>query len=92
MVSALVSMVSHLKNCFKFKVRYYTKVYTAELLGYDDDKDVAVLKVDKSGLRPIPLGRSAALLVGQKVFAIGNPFGLVEQYRLTQFIRRLTQG
>jgi S1-C subfamily serine protease len=52
------------------------KVYEAKLLGYDADKDVAVLHVDKSDLRPIPLGRSSSLEVGQKVFAIGNPFGL----------------
>lgn len=51
-------------------------MYVAKLLGYDDDKDVAVLKVDKPDLRPIPLGCSSSLEVGQKVFAIGNPFGL----------------
>ena len=54
------------------------KVYSAKVLGYDEDKDVAVLRVDKetSKLRPIPLGKSSSLQVGQKVFAIGNPFGL----------------
>ncbi|KAL0351009.1 UNVERIFIED_CONTAM: Protease Do-like 1, chloroplastic [Sesamum radiatum] len=41
-------------------------------------RDVAVLKIDapKDKLRPIPVGVSADLLVGQKVYAIGNPFGL----------------
>ena len=53
-----------------------SKTYEAKLLGYDEDKDVAVLKVDKPDTRPIPLGKSSTLLVGQKVFAIGNPFGL----------------
>ena len=52
------------------------KTYGAKLLGYDEDKDVAVLSVEKPELRPIPLGCSSTLLVGQKVFAIGNPFGL----------------
>ena len=51
------------------------KTYGAKLLGYDEDKDVAVLSVEKPELRPIPLGCSSTLLVGQKVFAIGNPFG-----------------
>ncbi|KAL8481667.1 hypothetical protein ACS0TY_027974 [Phlomoides rotata] len=39
------------------------------------DKDVAVLHIDgpKNKLRPIPIGISADLLVGQKVYAIGNP-------------------
>ena len=53
-----------------------SKTYEAKLLGYDEDKDVAVLRVDKPDARPIPLGKSSTLLVGQKVFAIGNPFGL----------------
>ncbi|CAN0924488.1 Protease Do-like 1, chloroplastic [Linum grandiflorum] len=53
--------------------------YDAKVVGFDQDKDVAVLRVvdaplDK--LRPIPVGVSADLLVGQKVYAIGNPFGL----------------
>ncbi|XP_057515331.1 protease Do-like 1, chloroplastic [Amaranthus tricolor] len=52
--------------------------YEAKVVGYDQDKDVAVLRIDapKEKLRPIPIGISADLLVGQKVFAIGNPFGL----------------
>ncbi|KAL9224954.1 hypothetical protein vseg_000929 [Gypsophila vaccaria] len=52
--------------------------YEAKIVGYDQDKDVAVLAIDapKDKLRPIPVGVSADLLVGQKVFAIGNPFGL----------------
>ncbi|KAF3444656.1 hypothetical protein FNV43_RR14349 [Rhamnella rubrinervis] len=52
--------------------------YDAKVVGFDQDKDVAVLRVDapKDKLRPIPIGISADLLVGQKVFAIGNPFGL----------------
>ncbi|THG18381.1 hypothetical protein TEA_015456 [Camellia sinensis var. sinensis] len=52
--------------------------YDAKVVGFDQDKDVAVLRVDapKDKLRPIPVGASADLLVGQKVYAIGNPFGL----------------
>ncbi|KAJ3684981.1 hypothetical protein LUZ61_014145 [Rhynchospora tenuis] len=52
--------------------------YEARVVGFDQDKDVAVLRIDapKDKLRPIPVGISADLLVGQKVFAIGNPFGL----------------
>ncbi|XP_015967064.1 protease Do-like 1, chloroplastic [Arachis duranensis] len=52
--------------------------YDAKIVGFDQDKDVAVLRVEapKEKLRPIPIGISADLLVGQKVFAIGNPFGL----------------
>ncbi|KAG7559033.1 PDZ domain [Arabidopsis thaliana x Arabidopsis arenosa] len=52
--------------------------FDAKVVGFDQDKDVAVLRIDapKNKLRPIPVGVSADLLVGQKVFAIGNPFGL----------------
>ncbi|XP_020255700.1 LOW QUALITY PROTEIN: protease Do-like 1, chloroplastic [Asparagus officinalis] len=52
--------------------------YEAKVVGFDQDKDVAVLRIEapKDKLRPIPIGISADLLVGQKVFAIGNPFGL----------------
>ncbi|GMH38908.1 hypothetical protein BSKO_06806 [Bryopsis sp. KO-2023] len=64
-------------------------VYTATLIAGDEDKDVAVLSIDCPSqvarkLRPVNLGSSATLLVGQKVFAIGNPFGL--DHTLTQGI------
>jgi S1-C subfamily serine protease len=51
--------------------------WPAQLVGVEPDKDIAVLKIDapKHRLPPIPLGTSGDLQVGQKVFAIGNPFG-----------------
>ncbi|MFP3939419.1 MAG: S1C family serine protease [Thermoanaerobaculia bacterium] len=51
--------------------------WEAELVGAAPEKDLAVLKIDapRDVLRPIPVGRSYDLSVGQKVFAIGNPFG-----------------
>ncbi|KAL1510860.1 hypothetical protein AB1Y20_005693 [Prymnesium parvum] len=56
-------------------------LYDASLVGYNPDKDVAVLSLDRSSaprakLRPIPLGESSSLRVGQTALAIGNPFGL----------------
>ena len=56
-------------------------VLEAELVGVEPDVDVAVLKVDfKKGangnVAPVVVGKSSRLRVGQKVFAIGNPFGL----------------
>jgi S1-C subfamily serine protease len=51
--------------------------WPAQLVGAEPDKDIAVLKIDAPQhlLPPIPLGTSTDLQVGQKVFAIGNPFG-----------------
>lgn len=54
-------------------------VFDAELVGYNPDKDVAVLKLRGPGiesLRPINLGSSERLRIGQTALAIGNPFGL----------------
>jgi putative serine protease PepD len=51
--------------------------YPAKFIGADEQNDVALLKIDPKGktLVALPLGDSANLLVGQKVLAIGNPFG-----------------
>jgi len=52
--------------------------HKAKLVGVAPEKDLAVLRIETKGLnlRPIPLGSSADLQVGQSVLAIGNPFGL----------------
>lgn len=52
--------------------------WKATLIGAAPDKDLAVLQIDapRHLLRGIPVGEAKNLLVGQKVFAIGNPFGL----------------
>lgn len=66
------------ENATKLTVNFGgNKVYPATVIGRDPDTDLAVIKIDPpAGLPVIPLGDSDRLIVGQKVLAIGNPFGL----------------
>ena len=54
---------------------YDGKEYSAAVVGSDSDYDVAVLKVETTGLQPVTLGNSADVNVGDTVLAIGNPLG-----------------
>ena len=54
---------------------YEGKTYEAELIGSDENNDIAVLKIDAQGLTPVKLGSSSSLSVGDDVAAIGNPLG-----------------
>ena len=52
--------------------------WDAKVVGISPEKDLAVIKIDAEPgrLRPIKVGNSESLMVGQNVYAIGNPFGL----------------
>ncbi len=50
----------------------------ARLLGFDELADIAVLHIEAESLTPLPFGNSDQVNVGQRVVAIGNPFGLQE--------------
>ena len=52
------------------------KKYRASVVGLDKVDDLAVIQIQGPSLQPATLGDSRALEVGQKVYAIGNPFGL----------------
>jgi len=66
------------ENADSAKVTIGDAEYEATIVGYARDQDLAVLKVaaPRESLVPIRVGTSADLQVGQKVYAIGNPFGL----------------
>jgi serine protease Do len=50
--------------------------FPAKVMGSDPETDVALLKIEATGMPTIPLGSSAKLKVAEPVMAIGNPFGL----------------
>src|SRR5580658_111632 len=52
------------------------KKYKATIVGVDKSHDLAIVQIKAPDLQPMTLGDSANLQVGQKVYAIGNPFGL----------------
>ena len=52
------------------------KKYKATIVGTDQAHDLAVVQIKAPDLQPMTLGNSTNLQVGQKVYAIGNPFGL----------------
>ena len=49
--------------------------YPAIVIGYEEDSDLAVLRVEAQGLQPAEFGDASELKVGEEVFAIGNPGG-----------------
>ena len=71
-----------LTNCHLVKgsdtvtvVTYDNGTYDAKVIGYDESSDVAVLKIEAEDLKPVKLGDSNTLRVGDPVCAIGNPLG-----------------
>lgn len=57
----------------------------ASIIGYDSSSDLAVIKIDKTGLPAMEIGNSDELKVGESAFAIGNPGGL-------EFMGSISQG
>ena len=52
---------------------YDHETYDAKVIGYDASNDIAVIKIDAENLKPVTLGDSDTLRVGETVYAIGNP-------------------
>jgi S1-C subfamily serine protease len=64
-------------NAQKVEVTLFNrKTVTAKVVGVDRHHDLAVIQIDVPNLTAVTLGDSRNIQVGQKVFAIGNPFGL----------------
>lgn len=64
------------KSEHKIQVLFKDKSsFEAKIVGFDEDNDVAVLKIDASDLSAVSIGNSDDIAVGDSVFAIGNPLG-----------------
>ena len=71
-----------IENCDTASVTLYdNSSYAATLVGADSTSDIAVLRIEATGLTPASFGDSAELAIGDKVAAIGNPLG--ETFRMT---------
>jgi serine protease Do len=65
-----------IESAERIEVNYNKRVYTAELVGTDPSTDLAVIKINETGLQPIVLGNAKNIRVGEWVVAVGNPFTL----------------
>jgi serine protease Do len=59
--------------------------YPAKIVGYEQDNDVAVIKIEATGLHAVTTGSNDAMKVGETVYAIGNPLGELD-YTMTNGI------
>ena len=65
---------------------YDGTTYTAAIVGIEPDNDIAVLKIEAEGLNAAELADSDELLVGDKVYAVGNPLGELEFSMTTGYV------
>ncbi len=85
-VQAAIKIAVKLKN---------NKTYNdVRLVNFDQKKDIAVLKINAVGLKPVVLGDSRSVQAGEKVVAIGNPLGLESTVAdgLVSSIRKADRG
>ena len=57
---------------------YDGTTYQATIVGVDEDNDIALLKIDATGMTPVTFGDSDSMSVGDTVYAVGNPLGELE--------------
>ena len=71
---------------------YDSSEYEARLVGYDAGNDVALLKIEATGLPCVKLGDSEDLIVGDQVVAIGNPLGQLTNSLTVGYVSALERG
>ena len=57
---------------------YDGAVFVGRIVGSDEDRDIAVIKIEKDGTTPVLFGDSDELKVGDSIYAVGNPYGILE--------------
>lgn len=57
---------------------YDGSVYVGNVVGMDEDRDLAIVKIEKDGFLPVVFGDSELVSVGDPIYAVGNPYGILE--------------
>lgn len=68
-----------------------SKSYPAKVVGYDQDNDLAVIKIEATGLSAVSLGTNKNMKVGDQVFAVGNPLGELTYTMTTGIVSALNR-
>ena len=66
-------------------------VYVGKIVGTEEDEDLAVIKIEQDGLEPVVFGDSDSMNVGDSVYAVGNPYGMLEFTMTTGHISALNR-
>ena len=66
--------------------------YEAEVIGYESANDIAVIKIEAYGLSAAAIGESDGIRVGQRVYAVGNPFGTLVSTITEGIVSALDRG
>ena len=66
-------------------------VFVGKIVGTEEDEDLAVIKIDQDGLEPVVFGDSDSMNVGDSVYAVGNPYGMLEFTMTTGHISALNR-
>lgn len=78
-------VISNSRTKYKITVKINDEEFDAQVTGYDSRTDIAVLKIEKTGLLAADFANSDEVQIGQDIVAIGNPGGL-------QFSNSITRG
>ena len=72
----IVTAYHLLRNAYNISVNILGDKYDANIIGFDEYSDIAVIKVNTTGLKPIQIETKLDLKIGDQVYAIGNPFNV----------------